>query len=86
MNTNYISKSNITAEARNSEYYQKSFCITGSFDISRDKIRELLIQKYDANVTNSINKSTDYLIVGENGGSKLEKAEKLGIKLIYNKI
>ena len=86
INTNYISKSNITDEARNSEYYQKSFCITGSFDISRDKIRELLIQKYDANVTNSINKSTDYLIVGENGGSKLEKAEKLGIKLIYNKI
>lgn len=86
INTNYISKSNITNEARNSEYYQKSFCITGSFDISRDKIRELLIQKYDANVTNSINKSTDYLIVGENGGSKLEKAEKLGIKLIYNKI
>ena len=86
INTNYISKSNITDEARNSEYYQKSFCITGSFDIPRDKIRELLIQKYDANVTNSINKSTDYLIVGENGGSKLEKAEKLGIKLIYNKI
>ena len=86
INTNYISKSNITDEARNSEYYQKSFCITGSFDISRDKIRELLIQKYDANVSNSINKSTDYLIVGENGGSKLEKAEKLGIKLIYNKI
>ena len=86
VNTNYISKTNVTDENKNSEYYQKSFCITGSFDIPRDEIRELLIQKYDANVTNSVNKSTDYLIVGENGGSKLEKAQKLGIKLIYDNI
>ena len=86
INTNYISKTNISNENKNSDYYQKSFCITGSFDISRDKIRDLLIQKYDANVTNSVNKSTDYLIVGENGGSKLTKAEKLCIKLIYDKI
>ena len=86
INTNYISKINISSENKNSEYYQKNFCITGSFDISRDKIRELLIQKYDANVTNSVNKSTDYLIVGENGGSKLANAEKFGIKLIYDKI
>ncbi len=86
INTSYISKTNISNENKNSDYYQKSFCITGSFDISRDQIRDLLIQKYDANVTNSVNKSTDYLIVGENGGSKLTKAEKLGIKLIYDKI
>lgn len=86
VNINYISKTNVTNENKNSEYYQKSFCITGSFDIPRDEIRELLIQKYDANVTNSVNKSTDYLIVGENGGSKLEKAQKLGIKLIYDNI
>lgn len=70
----------------NSEYYQKSFCITGSFDIPRDKIKELLIQKFDAQITSSVNKSTNYLIVGENGGSKEQKARELGIKIIYNKI
>lgn len=86
VNTDYISRTYVTIENKDSEYYQKSFCITGSFDIPRDKIKELLIQKYDVNVTNSVNKTTDYLIVGENGGSKLEKAQKLGIKLIYDNI
>ena len=86
INTTYVNKVHITSEAMNSEYFQKSFCITGTFDISRDKIRELLIKKYDAKVTNSVNKTTDYLIVGENGGSKIDKANELGIKLIYDKI
>jgi DNA ligase (NAD+) len=33
-------------------------------------------------VTSSITKNTDYLIVGENPGSKLDKAKKLNIKLL----
>lgn len=69
-----------------SEYYQKNFCITGSFDIPREKIKQILINKYDANVTNTVNKTTDYLIAGENAGSKIEKANKLGIKIISDKI
>ena len=64
----------------NSEYYQKNFCITGSFDIPRDQI------KFDANVTSSVNKTTNYLIAGENAGSKIEKAKELGITIINNKI
>lgn len=85
INTKYIG-STVSNTDLNSEYYQKNFCITGSFDIPREKIKQLLINKYDANITNSVNKTTNYLIVGENGGSKLEKANKLGIKIISDKI
>ena len=46
--------------------------------MSRDEAKEL-IQKFAGKVSNSISKSTDYLVVGENAGSKLAKAEKLGI-------
>ena len=69
----------------NSEYYQKNFCITGSFDIPRDQIKNMLIKKFDANVTSSVNKTTNYLIAGENAGSKIEKAKELGITIINNK-
>ncbi len=58
------------------------FVITGSFrNYSRLQIKELLEQK-GAKVTNSISSKTDFLIVGENAGSKLEKARKHNIKII----
>ena len=57
----------------------KTFVVTGTLpSLSRDEAKEL-IQKFAGKVSNSISKSTDYLVVGENAGSKLAKAEKLGI-------
>ena len=38
-----------------------------------------LIEQAGGKVTGSISKKTDYLLLGENAGSKLAKAEKLGI-------
>lgn len=57
----------------------KTFVVTGTLpSLSRDEAKEL-IHKYAGKVSNSISKNTDYLVVGENAGSKLAKAEKLGI-------
>ena len=57
----------------------KTFVVTGTLpSLSRDEAKEL-IQKFAGKVSNSISKNTDYLVVGENAGSKLTKAEKLGI-------
>lgn len=86
VNTEYISTSDSSIINKDSPYYQKKFCITGSFDIPRSEIKRLLEIKFDAYVSESVNNTTDYLIVGENGGSKQQKANKLGVKIIKDKI
>lgn len=58
----------------------KTFVITGTLPtLKREKAKDL-IEGAGGKVTNSISKKTDYLVVGEGAGSKLEKAEKLKIK------
>ncbi|MDE7433893.1 MAG: hypothetical protein K2M43_02025, partial [Mycoplasmoidaceae bacterium] len=86
VNMEYISNDEISKQNANSEYYQKKFCITGSFDIPRSEIKRLLELKFDAYISESVNSTTDYLIVGENGGSKQQKAAALGVKIIKDKI
>lgn len=58
-----------------------TFVITGTLSRSRDYFADLL-KSYGANVTNTISKNTDYLLVGAEPGSKLEKARELNIKII----
>lgn len=60
----------------------KTICITGSFNISREEIIEI-IKSHGGKFVNSVSKKLDYLLVGENPGSKLAKAEKLGIPVKY---
>ncbi len=60
----------------------KTFVITGSFiNYKRDEIKARL-EEFGAKVAGSVSKKTDYVIVGEDAGSKLEKAQELGIPLI----
>ncbi|MCL1467584.1 NAD-dependent DNA ligase LigA [Argonema galeatum] len=57
----------------------KTFVITGTLPtLKRDEAKEL-IQKAGGKVTNSVSSKTDYLVVGEEAGSKLQKAEELAI-------
>jgi DNA ligase (NAD+) len=59
-----------------------TFVITGSLTgFSRDSIKEY-IERYGGKVSDSLSKKTDFLILGENPGSKLEKAQTLGIRII----
>ncbi len=57
----------------------KIFVLTGTLPtLKRDEAKEL-IEKAGGKVTNSVSSKTDYLLVGEDAGSKLEKAQELGI-------
>lgn len=59
----------------------KRFCVTGSFSVSRDKIVEK-IEAQGGTFVSSVSKKLDLLIVGEKAGSKLKKAQDLGIKIL----
>ncbi len=63
----------------------KTIVVTGSLEnFSRSEI-ENLIKKLGGKPASSVSSKTDYLIVGENPGSKLDKAKQLGVKIISEK-
>ncbi len=60
----------------------KSFVLTGTLqDFTRDQAKEL-IKKLGGKVHSQLTQDTDYLVCGDEAGSKLEKAKKMGISLI----
>ena len=58
------------------------FCITGSFSQSRDELKKKLEAK-GAKFVSSISKNLDILFCGDKAGSKLAKAQSLGVKIAY---
>lgn len=59
-----------------------TFVLTGELkNFTRDEMKAKL-ESQGAKVTNSVSKKTSYVIVGENAGSKLEQAKKLGVNLL----
>jgi len=74
------------AEVKILEIVDSPFCgkivvLTGTLSEPRDVWKKRLIQA-GANVTGSVSKKTDFVLAGENGGSKLEKAERLEVAVI----
>ncbi len=72
------------AQNQNSELTGKTFVITGTLSIPRAEMKYIL-EKAGAHVSSSLSKNTDFLLAGENPGSKLKKAQDLGIKIIDEK-
>ena len=63
----------------------KTVVFTGELkDYSRLQAEEL-VRKTGGNASSSVSKDTDFVVVGENPGSKYEQAKKLGIKIINEK-
>jgi DNA ligase (NAD+) len=62
--------------------FSKTVVVTGTLkNFSRDEIKEAL-RRVGAIVTDSVSKKTNYLIAGESAGSKLDKAQKLGVAIL----
>ncbi len=59
----------------------KSFVLTGSISIPRSRAKDL-IQEAGGNVASSVSAKVDYVVAGADPGSKLTKAEKLGVAVI----
>ena len=64
---------------------QQTFVVTGTLEnFSRDEIKEL-IENNGGKVSGSVSKKTSYVIIGDNPGSKADKAAELGVKIINEK-
>ncbi|MCY7276172.1 MAG: NAD-dependent DNA ligase LigA [Phormidesmis sp. CAN_BIN44] len=60
----------------------KTFVVTGTLPTLKRDEAKAMIQKAGGKVTDSVSKKTNYLVVGEDAGSKLEKAQLLGVTLL----
>ncbi len=65
-------------EAVENPFKDKTVVLTGTMSVSRSVIKEML-EKLGAKVSGSVSKKTDFLVYGEDAGSKLTKAESLGV-------
>ncbi|QEH61360.1 NAD-dependent DNA ligase [Spiroplasma chinense] len=65
----------------NEKVTDKSFVITGTLSKPRNYFKNIL-EEYGAKVIDSVSKKTDFVLAGVEAGSKLEKANKLGINVI----
>ena len=77
----------VTAEKKNAATYNeavsgKTFVLTGTLPTYTRSQASQLIEQNGGIVTGSVSKNTDYVLAGEAAGSKLEKANKLGITVI----
>jgi DNA ligase (NAD+) len=69
-------------KAADSRLAGETFVITGTLlNFSRDQAKEA-IEELGGKVSSSVSKKTSYLVLGENPGSKLDNAKKLGVKIL----
>ena len=60
----------------------KTFVLTGELSgFTRDEAKDM-IRKRGGDISSSVSKKTDYVVAGENPGSKYDKAKELGVKII----
>lgn len=68
-------------EITESVFTGKTVVLTGSMSQPRDEIK-VMLEKLGAKVSGSVSKKTDFVIYGEEAGSKLSKAIELGVKTL----
>ena len=62
-------------------FENKSFVITGTLAVSRNEAA-VFIESLGGKITSTVSKKTSYVVVGENPGSKAEKATELGLAIL----
>ena len=66
----------------NSPFANKTIVLTGTLTKYGRKEATVLLENLGAKVTSAVSKATDIVIAGSEAGSKLDKAQKLGIKVM----
>jgi DNA ligase (NAD+) len=73
------------AKKKDTSLSGKKFVLTGALEnFTREQAKEI-IESQGGDVTSSVSRKTDYVVVGEDPGSKYEKAQELGVKILNEK-
>ena len=75
----------IEQQTANGAFSGKKFVLTGTLPTYTRSEATKLIENAGGEVASSVSKDTDYVLAGDNAGSKLEKARQKGIKIISEK-
>ena len=79
LNFNYLGS---TSKAANSYFSGKTVVLTGTLDSMGRKEATEILENLGAKVTGSVSKATDAVVAGHDAGSKLDKAQALGIEVL----
>lgn len=77
-----VNMKSLEEESLDNRFEGKTFVLTGSLSEFTRKEAEEIIEKYGGKTSSSVSKKTTYLLAGEEAGSKLTKAQSLGITII----
>ena len=79
LNFNFLGN---TSKAANSYFSGKTVVLTGTLDSMGRKEATDILENLGAKVTGSVSKATDAVVAGHDAGSKLDKAQALGITVL----
>lgn len=71
------------SQVKDNRFEGKTFVLTGTLPTLKRSEAKAIIEKFGGKASGSVSKNTDYVLAGEEAGSKLTKAENLGIKIIH---
>ena len=70
------------SEIQDNRFENKTFVLTGTLKSFKRSEASEIIERFGGKTSSSVSKKTDYVLAGEEAGSKLDKANALGVRVI----
>jgi len=80
-----VSMDNVKSEITDNRFFGKIFVLTGTLEKYKRQEAGKIIESFGGKTSSSVSKNTDYVLAGIDAGSKLDKANALGVKVISEK-